>query len=212
MIVISQRTLCVCPDPSLYVHLIMSEANGQWLSVQDSRKPRGSYTGERLSVRKAQAIINALARGEPITLIAKRLRTSHETVRAMRDREYAEISRRKQLIAASAARLAANGFDRLNAEMDAGNIKGALLVPVTGMATDKLIALTADAPVTFQQYTHQHVHFDARRAFSELARLTRKIAGEDATDAIDAAEVATATDASPTAEESATDLNPPKKS
>src|SRR5260370_13056441 len=158
----------------------MSEANNaQSLSERDGRRSRGAYTGERLSVRKKQAIINALARGEPITLTAKSLRTSHETVRATRDREYAEISRRKELIAASAARLAANGFDRLNAEMDAGNIKGALLVPVTGMATDKLIALTQDnSPVTLQQHTHQHVHFEAREAFRELARLTRKIAGE----------------------------------
>jgi hypothetical protein len=28
--------------------------------------------------------------------------------------------------------------------MDAGNIKGALLVPVTGMAIDKVIALSGD--------------------------------------------------------------------
>jgi DNA-binding NarL/FixJ family response regulator len=89
--------------------LIMGETNAQWLLARGSLKPRGNYTGKRLSVRKAQAIINALARGEPVTLIARRLRTSHDTVRAMRDREYAEISRRKELIAASAARLAGNG-------------------------------------------------------------------------------------------------------
>jgi hypothetical protein len=64
---------------------------------------------------------------------------------AVRERESHDIARRKQLVAASAARLAANGFDRLNAEMNAGNIKGALLVPVTGMAIDKVIALSGDA-------------------------------------------------------------------
>src|SRR5215469_17603646 len=108
-------------------------------------KPKGSYAGERLSVRKAQGIINALARGEPVERIARQLHTSKHTVMAVREREWHDIARRKQLIAASAARLAANGFDRLNAEMDAGNIKGALLVPVTGMATDKVIALSGDA-------------------------------------------------------------------
>jgi hypothetical protein len=133
------------PRRVVYVPLNIMQLNGQLLPRPDGGKPKGNYTGERLSGRKGQAIINALARGEPITLIAKRLCTSHETVRAMRDREYAEISSRKQLIAASAARLAANGFDRLNAEMDAGNIKGALLVPVTGMAIDKVIALSGDA-------------------------------------------------------------------
>ena len=146
---------------------------------------RGSYTGERLSVCKGQAIINALARGEPITLIAKRLGTSHETVRATRDREYTEISRRKELIAASAARLAANGFDRLNAQMDAGNIKGALLVPVTGMAIDKVIALSGDAtgrlmnlnvniqPVDLvAQFEKLHAAIRERRA-KENASMTR---------------------------------------
>jgi hypothetical protein len=123
----------------------MSEADGQWLSPQDTRKPRGNYTGERLSVRKGQAIINALANGEPIERIARRLHCSKHTAMAVRERESYDIAHRKQLIAASAARLAANGFDRLNAEMDAGNIKGALLVPVTGMAIDKVIALSGDA-------------------------------------------------------------------
>ncbi len=118
----------------------MSEANNG-----HSLSQRGNYTGERLSARKAQGIINALARGEPVERIARQLHTSKHTVMSVREREWHDIARRKQLIAASAARLAANGFDRLNAEMDAGNIKGALLVPVTGMATDKVIALSGDA-------------------------------------------------------------------
>src|SRR5215469_3550309 len=123
----------------------MSEANGQWLSPQDGCRPRRNYTGERLSARKTQGIINALARGEPVERIARQLHTSKHTVMAVREREWHDIARRKQLIIASAARLAANGFDRLNAEMDAGNIKGSLLVPVTGMAIDKVIALSGDA-------------------------------------------------------------------
>jgi hypothetical protein len=70
-----------------------------------------------------------------------------------------DIARRKELIRASAARLAANGFDKLNREMDAGNINGALLVPVTGMATDKVIALsTADLSLSsYQQNLHLHL-------------------------------------------------------
>jgi hypothetical protein len=49
----------------------MSEANAQWLLAHGSLKPRGHYTGKRLSVRKAQVIINALARGEPVERIAR---------------------------------------------------------------------------------------------------------------------------------------------
>ena len=64
---------------SVDVHANISEANAQWLQVQGACKLRGSYTGERLGVRKEQAIINALANGEPIERIARRLRCSKHT-------------------------------------------------------------------------------------------------------------------------------------
>ena len=64
----------------------MNAANGQPLSPQDTRKPRGNYTGERLSVRKAQGIINALACGEPVERIARQLHTSKHTVMSVRER------------------------------------------------------------------------------------------------------------------------------
>ena len=101
--------------------------------------------GKNLDGRTRQAIITALANGEPISRIARRLRVGHNTITAIQQIEWAEVSKRKELVVARAARLAAAGFDKLNEEMDAGNIKGALLVPVTGMATDKVIALSGDA-------------------------------------------------------------------
>jgi hypothetical protein len=101
--------------------------------------------GKNLDGRTRQAIITALANGEPISRIARRLRVGHNTITAIQQIEWAEVSKRKELVLARAARLAAAGFDKLNEEMDAGNIKGALLVPVTGMATDKVIALSGNA-------------------------------------------------------------------
>jgi hypothetical protein len=101
--------------------------------------------GKNLDGRTRQAIITALANGEPIFRIARRLHVGHNTITAIQQIEWAEVSKRKELVLARAARLAAAGFDKLNEEMDAGNIKGALLVPVTGMATDKVIALSGDA-------------------------------------------------------------------
>jgi hypothetical protein len=98
-----------------------------------------------LDGRTRQAIITALANGEPISRIARRLRVGHNTITAIQQIEWAEVSKRKELVLARAARLAAAGFDKLNEEMDAGNIKGALLVPVTGMAIDKVIALSGNA-------------------------------------------------------------------
>jgi hypothetical protein len=127
--------------------------NGQSATQRAQSKPKGKYTGERIPPAKLQAIVNALAIGEPIEHIAARLHSSTQSVIATRERESLDITRRKELIRASAARLAANGFDKLNCEMDAGRINGALLVPVTGMATDKVIALSQD-PALPQQHIH----------------------------------------------------------
>ena len=129
--------------------------NGHSQIKRAQSKPRGKYTGERIPPAKLQAIVNALAIGEPIEQIAARLHSSTQSVIATRERESLDITRRKELIRASAARLAANGFNKLNREMDAGNINGALLVPVTGMAVDKVIALSSDQSP--QQNLHLHL-------------------------------------------------------
>jgi hypothetical protein len=100
---------------------------------------------------------------------------------SVREREWHDIAHRKQLIAASAARLATNGFDRLNAEMDAGNIKGALLVPVTGMAIDKIIALSGDATAHPMNLNLNIQPVDIAAQFEKLhAAIKDKIAKENA--------------------------------
>lgn len=143
--------------------------NGQSQNHYVQSKPRGKYTGERIPAAKLQAIVNALAIGEPIEHIAARLHSSTQSVIATRERESLDITRRKELIRASAARLAANGFDKLNREMDAGRINGALLVPVTGMATDKVIALSSDQSP--QQNLHLHLEsVDIAGTFNSLLR------------------------------------------
>jgi len=156
----------------------MIQPNGESLSPPDHTRKKGNYTGERLSVRKGQAIINALARGEPVERIARQFHASKHTVMSVREREWHDIAQRKQLIAASAARLAANGFDRLNAEMDAGNIKGSLLVPVTGMAIDKVIALSADAPVPVLNFNLQAQAIDIAAKFEALHASIREKAAK----------------------------------
>ena|SRR5215472_16440442 len=124
---------------SVYVHENMREPENGEMS-----KLRGNYTGERLQLVKREQIVNWLSRGESICSIARTLKIARETVRLVREQEYAEISRRKMLIRDSAARLAVEGFDRLNEEMQAGKIKGSLLMTVTGMATDKMALLSND--------------------------------------------------------------------
>ena len=155
------------------VQMNMIQPNDESLSPPDYPRKKGNYTGERLSVRKGQAIINALARGEPVERIARQFHASKHTVMSVREREWHDIAQRKQLIIASAARLAANGFDRLNAEMDAGNIKGSLLVPVTGMAIDKVIALSGDATAPLMNLNVNIRPVDIAAQFRELHEAIR---------------------------------------
>ena len=69
--------------------------------------------GKNLDGRTRQAIITALANGEPISRIARRLHVGHNTITAIQQIEWAEVSKRKELVLARAARLAAAGFDKL---------------------------------------------------------------------------------------------------
>ena len=119
-----------------------------------------------------QRIINLLSLGEPIAAIARLVHCSRDSVRGVRERKSDNIRQRKQMIAASAARLAADGFDRLNEEMQAGKIKGALLVPVTGMAIDKLQMLSSDPMVTIR---HEHDHQHSHDHFAEFNALLEKL-------------------------------------
>jgi len=136
--------------------------------LPDRGKLKGNYTGERLPIDKEQRIINLLSLGEPIAAIARFVHCSRDSVRGVRERKSDDIRQRKQMIAASAARLAADGFDRLNEEMQAGKIKGALLVPVTGMAVDKLQMLSGDPMVTIR---HEHDHQHSHRHFADFNAL-----------------------------------------
>jgi hypothetical protein len=80
-----------------------------------------------------------------------------------------DVEQRKQLIRASAARLATKAFDRLNDEMDAGNIKGLLLMSVTGMATDKVVALSSSNTMQLQVIQTHHSSQELWDRLEELA-------------------------------------------
>ena len=54
--------------------------------------------------------------------------------------------------------------------MDAGNINGALLVPVTGMAIDKVVALSSNDPLSGVQQ-HLHLHLQANDVTSNFNKL-----------------------------------------
>lgn len=173
----------------------MQSGNGQSLSDGNRPKSRGRYTGERLSTVAEERVVNLLSQGEPVSRIAKKCKMSVHSVMGIRERRSQTIADRKRMIAASAARLAAEGFERLNEEMRAGKIKGALLVPVTGMATDKLALLSNDA----QQLNVTVSHEPGPDLYAKLHELARRLEQPKPVQAI-AAEHAASQRALPNAE------------
>jgi hypothetical protein len=115
--------------------------------------------------RTVRAIVDALSQGEPVDRIARRVHVSKQSVRGVRERECVEIDRRKQLIAAQAARGATEAFDQLNERLLTEKIPTALLVPIAGMCTDKVIAL-GDPTLTLRHDHFHHITKDDLLAFA----------------------------------------------
>jgi hypothetical protein len=95
-------------------------------------------------------------------------RVSRNTVAAVKQAEAQTIEQRKQTILATAARVAELGFERIEEELAAGNIKGVQLVPVAGMSVDKVLALSGDLTIRIQ---HEHRHQRRHDHFAEFNAL-----------------------------------------
>jgi transcriptional regulator with XRE-family HTH domain len=123
----------------------MSQSGNGQLPHQGTSK--GNFTGQRLARDRPKVyrqVIALLAQGTSDAKIARLCGVSRNTVAAVRQVEVRTIEQRKQTILATAARVAELGFERIEEELAAGNIKGAQLVPVAGMATDKVVLLSND--------------------------------------------------------------------
>ena len=143
-----------------------------------SPKTMGIYTGERLSTGAEERVVNLLSQGEPVSRIAKKCRMSVHSVMAIRERRSQSIADRKQMIAASAARLAAKGFDQLNERLRSEKVSTALLVPITGMATDKLVALSNDPMHIHVSHQVSQTHDLGKDLYRRLDALAQRLRGK----------------------------------
>jgi len=133
----------------------------------------GNYTAERCKPKIRAQIVALLAQGEPITRIEQTTKACEHTIRAVRSQESSEISQRKQLIVAQAFRAATTAFDQLNSRLDTEHIPTAMLVPIAGMATDKLALLSAQDPLQVQVQV-QHTHDLGQQLYQRLNALAAK--------------------------------------
>src|SRR5205814_3775796 len=110
------------------------------------------FTAERVARTRPKtyrAIVQLLAEPDAkVEQIAKLHRVSTHTVRAIRARESIAIAERKKSLAAMLANVAELGASRM--EETVGKVGCRAAAIVTGIATDKMLALAGQMPVSTQ--------------------------------------------------------------
>ena len=121
--------------------------NGQTLTAQNSEAAQG-FTAERVlrtRPKTYRAIVQLLAEPDAkIERIAKLHRVSTHTVRAIRARESIAIAERKKTLAAMLANVAELGAERMERTIGRASLRDAAIA--TGIAVDKMLALTGQTP------------------------------------------------------------------
>jgi hypothetical protein len=92
-----------------------------------------------------ERIINALANGDSIRSIARKLQVSNNTVVAIREEDWQQVAARKERIAAQSELIATEAADKTLEAIRSGEIKGQGLIPAFGVAVDKMLALRGDS-------------------------------------------------------------------
>jgi len=119
--------------------------NGQALSTTHDARPR--YTGEllvRTRPKVYRQIIRLLSEGVSANQICQLCHVTRETVRAVERREAAEISARKKSIIGILSNVAELGASRMEETIGKASLRDATIG--TGVAVDKLLALTGQMP------------------------------------------------------------------
>jgi hypothetical protein len=167
----------------------MSEpSNGQAISLPQHNQPlpnghQARYTAEtvlRTRPKTYRKIVHLLTDPYWSALqISKTCRVSEHTVRAIRRREAQDIAERKKSLAAMLANVAELGAGRMEETVGKAGCRDAAIV--TGIATDKMLALTGQTPVGIQIANIQiptpeqdEARRRAHHALDEITRLLHK--------------------------------------
>ena len=151
--------------------------NGQALST--TQEPRPRYTGElllRTRPKVYRQIVRLLSEGVSANQICKLCHVTRETVRAVERREAVEISERKKSIIAILGNVAELGASRMEETIGKAKLRDAAIG--TGIALDKMLALTGQAPAVAVQVVMPTPEENAQREeehrkLDEIAQLLR---------------------------------------
>ena len=165
----------------------MSESNnGQTPTTQNSEAAQG-FTAERVlrtRPKTYRAIVQLLADPHAsVNQIAKFQRVSTHTVRAIRAREAKTIAERKKTLAAMLANVAELGAERMEETIGKASLRDAAIG--TGIAVDKMLALTGQTPTVqiANLIMPTEAERDERRAVhARLDEIARRLATAQAPD------------------------------
>ena len=124
---------------------MVEHKNGQALLTTHKARPR--YTGERLLRERPKIyrqIVRLLGEGLSSNKICRWCRVTRETVRAVQRREATEITARKKSIVGILGNVAELGAARMEETIGKAGLRDAAIG--TGIAVDKMLALTGRAP------------------------------------------------------------------
>jgi hypothetical protein len=171
--------VCFFVATDLSVQLNMIEPNnGNALSTTQPGRPR--YTGERLLRERPKIyrhVVRLLGEGWSANKICKWCHVTRETVRAVERREAEEISARKKSIIAILGNVAELGASRMEETIGKAKLRDAAIG--TGIAVDKMLALTGQAPAVAVQVVMPTAEENAQRKeehrkLDEIAALLRE--------------------------------------
>jgi hypothetical protein len=121
----------------------MSESHNGQSQIQCAQsKPKGKYTGERISGAKYRAIVDLAAQGRQIDRIAREAGVTWRTAKAVVERESRQIAERKRELLEQSLRIARRAANRIEDNID--KLPVGLLIPAFGVSVDKIAALSSD--------------------------------------------------------------------
>ena len=111
----------------------------------------GNNTGEvvrRTRPATYREVVRLLGAEVSVRKIARMCKVSPATIEAIRNSESRDVGAVKHDLRSISARIAYGAAEKLEDELAAGTIKGTQLVPVYGVAVDKVVALSDSVPST----------------------------------------------------------------
>ena len=133
--------------------------NGEDTAITPTQRKLKRHNAKLCPLAIRERIVNALAAGDSQRAIARHLRVSPMTVRVIVDQEWAQVSARKDRIAAQSEHNATRAAELIAEKLESEDVPLNVLVPVFGVSVDKALALRGDVQLRIAfDHQHQHIH------------------------------------------------------